>query len=553
MKSPLIHLAGQLFDSPLAIVPEKLEVILRSAVGPRLSVDADAWEGLVSSGVLPFTRDLDPKMLSASWDDDDEDSYSSGRKSEKPYKVTDAGVAIIPISGVLMKRGGWMSALSGCSSYSGIDKALFAAMSDPMVKGVLFNVNSPGGSTNGCFELTDKIHGYRGQKPMYAVANDLSASAAYSLASSADRLFVTRTGACGSIGVFSLHCSQSKLDDKIGVEYTYIHYGAKKVDGNEHEALSKSAKSDIQAEVDRQGDIFTNTVARNRKTSFESIRALQAGVLFADRSVPLLADAVGTYADALTELSGKVNKSSGTIHMTGGQPPVVGSVGSTGVMPEGVADMDAAELAKLQADFAKSQADLEAANAANLKLKAEADTKKSAKPPADDEPDGDEDCAPDMKKKGKEAATAMPTPTATDRASELEAIAELCTIAGRESDLPKFIQEKKTLAEVRKVFRDARAAESSDPAKATNPGFGTSFSAEPLDKIQSQVATMVSNSNGTLTPSQAMERVLGSNPELYADYNDGRQEAALTPRRSAAYLSQLAPKLRAYGLSSITT
>jgi hypothetical protein len=40
-RSPLLHLAQQVFDSPLAIIPEKLDTILR-AVGPRLAVDQAA-------------------------------------------------------------------------------------------------------------------------------------------------------------------------------------------------------------------------------------------------------------------------------------------------------------------------------------------------------------------------------------------------------------------------------------------------------------------------------------------------------------------------------
>ena len=104
----------------------------------------------------------------------------------------------------------------------------------------------------------------RGAKPMWAVANDLAASAAYALASSADRIWLTRTAGVGSVGVFALHADQSGLDGQAGVKYTYIYAGEKKTDGNPHEALSKSAKADIQDEVDRENDIFLATVARNR-------------------------------------------------------------------------------------------------------------------------------------------------------------------------------------------------------------------------------------------------------------------------------------------------
>ena len=55
------------------------------------------------------------------------------------------------------------------------------------------------------------IHASRGSKPIYAAADDLAASAAYCIACSADQVFVTRTGAVGTIGVMSLHTDQSGL------------------------------------------------------------------------------------------------------------------------------------------------------------------------------------------------------------------------------------------------------------------------------------------------------------------------------------------------------
>ena len=73
------------------------------------------------------------------------------------------------------------------------------------------------------------------------------------------------------------------------------------MDGNPHAPLSKSAKLDIQAEVDREADIFQRTVARNRGATQQQIADTNAGVFFADLAIPLLADAVGTFDDALAE------------------------------------------------------------------------------------------------------------------------------------------------------------------------------------------------------------------------------------------------------------
>src|SRR5678809_406936 len=115
-KAPLVRLSSLIFDSPLAILPEKLETILH-AIGPRLNADQAAIRELTEAHLFHERR-----APRASWDDD-EDDYDSPSQQKKPYAQTDAGVAIIPVKGVLMKEGGWMSALSGCSSYASIKKA----------------------------------------------------------------------------------------------------------------------------------------------------------------------------------------------------------------------------------------------------------------------------------------------------------------------------------------------------------------------------------------------------------------------------------------------
>ncbi|HEY6272627.1 MAG TPA: S49 family peptidase [Terriglobales bacterium] len=252
----------------------------------------------------------------------------SPQQNEKPYRLTPEGIAVIPIRGTLMKRFSFMSAASGCSSYAQLQQAATAALADPQVKAVLFDVDSPGGTTHGCFELSDALFQMRGEKPMWAIANDLAASAAYALASAADRVWLTRTAGVGSVGVFALHADQSGLDSSAGVKFTYIFAGDKKTDGNPHEALTKSAKADIQAEVDREYAMFVQCVARNRGFAggtAEKVQKTEAAVFFAQNAVGLLADEVATYEEALEALTAKVN---GSKAKASGKVASIGAVGN---------------------------------------------------------------------------------------------------------------------------------------------------------------------------------------------------------------------------------
>ena len=166
MKAPLIHVASLIFNTPLAIDRDKFEVIL-SVIGPRLSVDGSKLDQLLQLHAIPSRP-----AFSAQLDDDDEED-------QKAYRLSPEGIAVIPVRGTLLKRNSWMAAASGLCNYAGLRQAATQALADPMSKAVLFDIDSPGGTTHGCFELSDAIYGLRGDKPMWACANDLAASAAY--------------------------------------------------------------------------------------------------------------------------------------------------------------------------------------------------------------------------------------------------------------------------------------------------------------------------------------------------------------------------------------
>ena len=144
----------------------------------------------------------------------------------------------------------------GLQSYEMIRADFQDAVADPRIQGILLDVDSPGGEVGGLFDLADEIFAARAEKPIYAIANDDAFSAAYALASSAERLFVTSTGGVGSVGVIAIHVDQSSFDEKVGRKYTAVFAGAKKNDFNPHEPLSDSAKDELQSQIDSLYDMF---------------------------------------------------------------------------------------------------------------------------------------------------------------------------------------------------------------------------------------------------------------------------------------------------------
>ncbi|WP_054031015.1 S49 family peptidase [Desulfatitalea tepidiphila] len=225
--------------------------------------------------------------------------YRQGAALEKSFTTHSKALAVISIHGPLSHRaqGGFLSMLFGdTATYDQIRAAFQSALADDAVGAIVFDIDSAGGEVAGCFDLVDEIYQARGTKPIYAIANEAALSAAYAIASAADRVYLTRTAAVGSVGVMAVHVDQSGLDAKTGLKYTAIHAGSKKTDGNPHEALSKEAADAIQARVNATYDLFCATVARNRGLSEQTVKVTEAAIYTgADAVAAGLADAVQSY------------------------------------------------------------------------------------------------------------------------------------------------------------------------------------------------------------------------------------------------------------------
>lgn len=269
----LPHIAGRVFDTPLLIARAKLDTIM-GVLMPRLRGEA-----------LPFAQGA----VTASYD------------------VTPEGIAIIPVFGTLVRRTVGLEAQSGLTSYASLGQQLAEAVADPKVRAILLDVDSPGGEAGGVFDLADQIFAARKAKPIWAVANEEAFSAAYAIAAAASKVYVSRTGGVGSIGVIAVHLDQSQAEADAGLKYTAIYAGARKNDLSPHEPLSDPARATLQTEVDRVYEMFVATVARARGLAPDAVKATEAGLFFgADAIAAGLADKLGTFDDALADLRARL-------------------------------------------------------------------------------------------------------------------------------------------------------------------------------------------------------------------------------------------------------
>lgn len=389
----LPHIAARIFGTPLMVERGRLDVML-GTLGPRfgLTVERPAADG--GEG------------------EDDE--------GERCCRITPQGVAIIPIVGTLVARSGQMTV--GCTelrSYDAIKCDITEALDNPQVRGIVLDVDSCGGEVALCLETAAWIAAQRGRKPIIAVANARAYSAAYALASAADRVLLPQSGGVGSIGIVAVHIDQSGADKMAGLRYTYIAAGARKLDGNPHAPLSDAAAGVIGAEVERLYGLFVDLVASNRGISAERVRATEAGVFFGTGAIfARLADETGTIDDA-------IRLAAGGITSTARGRPVAQPARGTPMAETSPAGGDA-----------------------------QANTTTPAPAPADAAPAAPP--APDLAAI-REAATREATAAFASRA---KAITALCDLAGVPARATAFITAGATEAEVRDALLAERAAAS---------------------------------------------------------------------------------------------
>jgi signal peptide peptidase SppA len=228
----------------------------------------------------------------------------------KPFPFA-GGIAVIPVYGALLHRDGWCS--SYATGYDYIASRFAAALGDPEVKGILWDINSYGGHVAGNFELCDAIYAARGQKPMMAVVDSRAFSGGYSIASSVGRIIAAPSAEAGSVGVVMMHMSIEEALKQMGVEITFIYAGAHKVDGNPFKDLPDDVKAALQASVEKSYNQFVSLVARNRGIEADAVRNTEARIYDADDAKEVgLIDDVMAPRDAFAAFLSEVNASSQT-------------------------------------------------------------------------------------------------------------------------------------------------------------------------------------------------------------------------------------------------
>lgn len=223
------------------------------------------------------------------------------RREQSP-PPTAAGVAVIPLHGVIAPRMNLFSEISGGTTFEQATRDLHEAVASKDVGTIVLDWDSPGGNVFGCTEFAREVLKARATKPVISQVNFQMCSAAYWCGACATEIVASPSAVVGSIGVYSIHEDLSEALKARGIKRTYIAAGKHKVDGNSAEPLSDDARAHWKANVDTAYSQFIADVAKGRGVSEASLRAGygEGRAVLADEAKQLgMVDRIASLSDTL--------------------------------------------------------------------------------------------------------------------------------------------------------------------------------------------------------------------------------------------------------------
>lgn len=237
-----------------------------------------------------------------------------GRPLQNTRSVTTRGnVAIVPVVGPIFRYANLFTDISGATSLEVLAQDFTAALENPNIASIVLNIDSPGGQAAGISEFAQMVR--TANKPVVAYVDGQAASAAYWIASAADKIITSKTAELGSIGAV---VAINQGNDKGVIEIVSSQSPKKRPDVSTDEG-----RAQIQSRIDSFAQVFIEDVAANRGISVDTVLADfgQGDMRMGAEAVRLgMADKISTLENVLSDLLANPSKKGATMTATSGTP-----------------------------------------------------------------------------------------------------------------------------------------------------------------------------------------------------------------------------------------
>jgi protease-4 len=173
--------------------------------------------------------------------------------------------------------------------------------SNPLVKGMLIRVDSPGGVVTPSHEIYDEIRRVRDDgTPVVVSMGTLAASGGYYVAAPADVIVANPQTLTGSIGVIMEFPVFKGVMDKLGIKVEVVKSRVHKDIGSPFREMTDRDRELLQDVVADAYDQFVSIVSLEREIPEDSVRAFADGRIMTGRQALALGlvDTLGTLEDA---------------------------------------------------------------------------------------------------------------------------------------------------------------------------------------------------------------------------------------------------------------
>lgn len=186
------------------------------------------------------------------------------------FTTTSANIGVIPVNGVIYTDGSFSN---DATSSEQIIEWIDSVEKNPNVKGIIFEINSPGGTALAGKEIAQRIKEIN--LTTVAVIRDVGASAGYLIASACDHIYADELSITGSIAAVSSYVEYAGLLDKYNISYNRIVSAKYKDMGSPFKKITEDESLLFQEQIDLAHDFFVSMVANNRDISVDYINSLE--------------------------------------------------------------------------------------------------------------------------------------------------------------------------------------------------------------------------------------------------------------------------------------
>jgi protease-4 len=172
------------------------------------------------------------------------------------------------------------------------------------IKGVLFEIDSPGGAVPPSLELSYAIKRLKAKKPVVVYASGAMASGGYYAAIWADRIIANPGSVVGSIGVILQGTDLSGLMEKVGVKSQVVSAGRYKQIGTPDREWTSAERKELNKVIQGTYDLFVGDVAQARSLDPKKHALYADAHIFTAKQAREvgLVDSVGVMYDAKEEV-----------------------------------------------------------------------------------------------------------------------------------------------------------------------------------------------------------------------------------------------------------